>query len=228
MDWRWGVRGARIGGHDQDHVAEIDLLAVGVGENPVVHDLQQDVVDVLVSLLDFVEQHHGVRVLVDGVGQLAALVIADIAWRGADQAAHGMALHVLGHVEADHLDAQSQGQLLGGFGLADAGRAAEQERADRLVRVAKTGAGQLHGRGQLHDRVVLTEHRARFRSVSSSFSASVSDLETDLGGMRAILATTASISLTPRTFLRRFSAAASGPRPPRRSRRSPCRAACGR
>jgi hypothetical protein len=34
---------ARIRGHDQDHVVEMDLLAVMVGERAVIHDPQQDV-----------------------------------------------------------------------------------------------------------------------------------------------------------------------------------------
>ena len=80
------VRGAGVGGHDQDDVAEIDRLAVVVGQLPVVHHLQQDVEQVRMRLLDLVEQQHRVRVLVDRVGQQAALVEADIARRRADQA----------------------------------------------------------------------------------------------------------------------------------------------
>ena len=60
-------------------VAEVDDLAVVVGQLAVVHDLQQDVEQVRVRLLDLVEQEDAVRVLIDGVGQQAALVEADIA-----------------------------------------------------------------------------------------------------------------------------------------------------
>ena len=155
-----GVGGAGVGGHDQDHIAEVDLLAVAVGQLAVVHHLQQDVVDVLVRLLDLVEQDDGVRVLVDGVGQLTALVIADVARRGADQAADRVALHVLAHVEAQQLDAERGGQLTGRLGLAHAGRTAEQVAADRLVGIAQAGPGHLHGAGQLGDGLVLAEHGA--------------------------------------------------------------------
>ncbi len=62
------VGGARVRGHDQDHVAEIDLLAVVVGELAVVHDLQQHVEQIRMRLLDLVEQQHAVRMLVDAVG----------------------------------------------------------------------------------------------------------------------------------------------------------------
>jgi hypothetical protein len=53
----------------------------------VVHHLQQDVEQVRMRLLDLVEQQHAMRMLVDAVGQQAALVEADIARRRADQAA---------------------------------------------------------------------------------------------------------------------------------------------
>ena len=52
------VGGARVGRHDQDDVAEIDRLAVVVGQLAVVHHLQQDVEQVRMRLLDLVEQQH--------------------------------------------------------------------------------------------------------------------------------------------------------------------------
>ena len=69
-----------------------------------------------------------------------------------------MALHVLGHVEADQLDAHAVGELARDLGLADAGRAAEQEVADRLLRVAEARARHLDRGGERVDRLVLAEH----------------------------------------------------------------------
>ena len=152
------VGGARVGGHDQDDVAEIDRLAVVVGQLAVVHDLQQDVEQVGMGLLDFIQQQHGVRMLVDGVGQHAALIEADIARRRADQAGDAMPLHILRHVEADELDAHGGGELPRDLGLADAGGAGEQVVADRLLRLPQAGAGQLDRGGQRLDRLVLAEH----------------------------------------------------------------------
>ena len=57
-------------------------------------------------LFDFVEQQHGVGVAVDRVGQQTALIEADVAGRRADQARHGVRLHVFAHVEAEELDAE--------------------------------------------------------------------------------------------------------------------------
>ena len=47
----------RLRGHDDQRVAEVDLIAERVGEDAVLEDLQQDVGDVGMRLLDLVEQH---------------------------------------------------------------------------------------------------------------------------------------------------------------------------
>jgi len=126
--------GTGVGGHDQDHVAEVRLAPVVVGQGAVVHHLQQQVEDFRVSLLDFIEQQHAVRLLGDGLGQQAALVETDVARRRADQTRDGVPLHVLGHVETHQLHAQGLGQLPRSLGLAHAGGAGEQEGTDGLVR----------------------------------------------------------------------------------------------
>jgi hypothetical protein len=77
-----------------------------VGQLAVIHHLQQDVEEVRMRLLDLVEQQHAMRVLVDAVGEQAALVEADIAGRRADQPRDGVPLHVFRHVEAQQLDAE--------------------------------------------------------------------------------------------------------------------------
>ena len=56
-----------------------------VGQFAMIHHLQQDVEQVGMRLLDLVKQQHGMRLLVDGVGEQPALIKADVAGRGADQ-----------------------------------------------------------------------------------------------------------------------------------------------
>ena len=51
----------------------------------MIHDLQEDVEEVHVSLLNLIEQEDRVGVLHDGIGELAALVVPDVARRRADQ-----------------------------------------------------------------------------------------------------------------------------------------------
>ena len=115
---------------------------------------EQHVEHVRVRLLDLVEQDHGVRTAADRLGQLAALLVADVAGRRADQPGHRVLLAVLAHVDAHHralVVEQERGQRLGQLGLADTGRAEEQERAGRAVRVADAGARAAHRVGdRLH------------------------------------------------------------------------------
>ena len=59
-------------------------------------------------------------VLINTVRQQAALVKADITGRCTNQPAHGMALHILRHVEPQQLNAQNLSQLFGNFCFADA------------------------------------------------------------------------------------------------------------
>ena len=87
--------------------------------------MQQHIEDVRMGLFNFIKQQHRVGLFGDGLGQQAALVKAHIARRCANQATHSVALHVLRHVKANQFNAQDVRELLGGFGLAHAGRAAE-------------------------------------------------------------------------------------------------------
>ena len=72
-----------------------------------------------------------------------------------------MLLHVLGHVDPDHrvLGVEHElGERAGELGLADAGRAEEQERADRPVGILEAGAGAPQRRGDRLDGLVLADH----------------------------------------------------------------------
>ena len=148
---------AGVGGHRQDGVVEVGAAAVAVGERGVVHDLQQQVEHVGMGLFDLIQQHHGVGGLDDGVGQIAALLVADVAGGRPDQPRHGVLLLVFAHVDADQFHAEQVGELAGELGLADAGGSGEQERPDRLVHLAEAGAVALDGAGDAVDRLVLAE-----------------------------------------------------------------------
>src|SRR6185437_12740079 len=131
--------------------------AVVVGQRAVIHHLQQDVEDVWVRLLDLVHQQNAVRMLGDRLGELPALVEADVPGRRADQARNRVPLHVLGHVEAQQLDAETERQLAGDLGLAYTGRTREQEVADRLARIAQARSRHPDRRDQRVDRQILAE-----------------------------------------------------------------------
>ena len=152
--------GAEVGGHDDDRVAEVDPPTLGVGQVPVLQDLEQDVEDLRMRLLDLVEQDHAVVLAPDGFGQLAALVEADVAGRRPDQPRHVVALHELAHVDLDErvLAAEHElGEGLGQLGLPDAGRAEEDERADRALRVLEARACAADGLRDDADRLLLAD-----------------------------------------------------------------------
>ena len=134
--------GAHVAGHDDDRVAEVDPATLGVREVPVLQDLEQDVEHLRVGLLDLVQEHHGVALAADSLGQLAAFLEAHIAWRCAHQSADVVTLHELAHVDLDErvLTAEHElGDRLGQLGLAHAGGAQEDERADGPLGVLEPG-----------------------------------------------------------------------------------------
>ena len=129
--------------HDDDGVLEVDFAALRVGQTPVFEHLQQQVEDVGMRFLDLVEQHDRVRTAAHGFGQLTAFFVADVSRRRADQTRDRVLLHVLRHVDADHrlfVVEQELGDAARDFGLADAGRSEEDERADRAIGVLQPGA----------------------------------------------------------------------------------------
>src|ERR1019366_9816926 len=110
--------------------------------------LFRSVEHVRMRLLDLVEQHDRVRAPADRFGQLAALLIADVAGWGTDQAGNAVFLLVLAHVDADHrtlVVEQHLGEGLCELGLADPGGAEEQERADRPVGVRQPRPAPAYG-----------------------------------------------------------------------------------
>ena len=102
-----------------------------------------------------------VRAAADRFGELAPFFVADVARRGADQAADGVLFHEFAHVEADHgvlVVEQHFGEGLAQLGFAHAGRAEEDERADRAVRILQAAAAAADGVGDGLDRFVLADH----------------------------------------------------------------------
>ncbi|MCY1171418.1 hypothetical protein D9M73_115280 [compost metagenome] len=71
-----------------------------------------------------------------------------------------MAFHIFRHVETLKRDAHDLRELLGDFGLPDAGWAGEQIVADRFFRIAQASPAELDRRGELLDRGILPEHHA--------------------------------------------------------------------
>ncbi len=151
---------AQVRRHDDDRVAEVDRAPLPVRQPPVIEHLQEDVEHIRMRLFDLVEKHDLVGPAANRFGQHTALVVTDIARRGADQAGNGMLLHELGHVEAHHrvlVVEEELGESLGELGLADARRPQEHERADRAVGVLQPGTRAPHGASDGFDRLFLAD-----------------------------------------------------------------------
>ncbi len=115
------------------------------------------------GFFDFVEQHHAVGLAADLICQLAAVIIADIAGRRADQAGAGVFFAEFAHVDfyqivraAEHFARQHSGQL----GLADARRSHENKRADRPLVAGHARTAAPNGARHLADRLRLADHVA--------------------------------------------------------------------
>src|SRR3954463_5653988 len=155
------LRRPDVRGHDHDGVPEVHRAALRVGQATVLEDLQEDVEDVRVGLLDLVEQEHRVRLAAPRLCELAALVVADVAGRRADEARHRVLLHVLRHVDADHRLLVAEEELrerARQLRLADARRAEEDERAGRALRVLEPRARAPDRLRDDLDRLVLADH----------------------------------------------------------------------
>ena len=100
------------------------------------------------GLLDFVEEHDGIRLTTDRFGELATFVVTHVTRRRTDEAGDRELLHVLGHIDlndrllfAEH----TFGQRAGEERLADAGGAEEEEGADRATGVLEVGTRPTEG-----------------------------------------------------------------------------------
>ena len=75
---------ANVRRHDQHRVAEIHGAALAVGQPSLIKNLQQHIEDIRVRLLDLVEEHHAVGPAPHRLGELTALLVADVARGGAE------------------------------------------------------------------------------------------------------------------------------------------------
>ncbi len=72
---------AKIGGHDDDGILEIDLSPNAVRHITIVEYLEEHVEDVRMSFFDLVKEHDGIWTSPDLLRQLTTLIITDVARR---------------------------------------------------------------------------------------------------------------------------------------------------
>ena len=116
----------QVGREQDDGVGKIRLAPLGVGQAAVLQNLQQQVLDIAVGLFDLIKQYDAVGAAAHRLGQLAALVVAHIARRRAQQPRHCMPFHIFRHIEAKQCFFAAEPALCqraGQLGLAHAGGA---------------------------------------------------------------------------------------------------------
>jgi hypothetical protein len=91
--------GGEVAREDDDGVAEVDVPPLAVAEGALVEHLVEEVHHLEVGLLDLVEEHHGVGALAHGLGEHAALAVAHVARRRADEPGDRVLLLELAHVD---------------------------------------------------------------------------------------------------------------------------------
>ena len=143
--------GAEVRGHDDDRIAEIDLAADRIGEASFFEDLQQEIHHIGVRFFHFVEENDAIGAPAHLLGELSAFFIADIARRRSGHAADGEFFHVFRHVDLDQrvfAAEQVRCEQAGQVGFAHAGRAEEQEGADRAVGIFDIGSAAANRAGR--------------------------------------------------------------------------------
>src|SRR6266487_972916 len=147
--------------HNDDSVAEVYRAALGVCQFAIFQDLQQHVEDIRVSLFDFVEQNDAVGFATYCLSELAALFIADISWRGANQASCRMAFHKFRHVDFDQgifAPKHEFGKRFSKLGLTDTCWPHKDERTDGAFRVLQTCTSAADCASNLLNRFVLGDN----------------------------------------------------------------------
>src|SRR5215207_2461381 len=151
---------SHVRGHNDDGLLEVNRAPLGIGQAPVIEDLQEDIEDVRVCLLYLVQKQHGIGPAPHGLGELAGLLVANIAWRRADEARDSMALLEFAHVDAHHrrlLAEEGFGQSARQLRLAYPGGPQEEEALYRTVGVREPSPGPADGLGHCFDSLFLAD-----------------------------------------------------------------------
>src|SRR5262245_27369937 len=134
---------ANIRSHNDDRVFEVHRAALSIRETPVVEGLQHNIPHIRMSFFDLIQKYHAVGPTSDALGQISALLIADMSWRCADQSRHGMLVHVFRHVDSDHCSRiieKKLGESTRSFGLSHTCGTEKHKNTDRPIAILQSGS----------------------------------------------------------------------------------------
>ena len=142
-------------------MTEIHRAPLGIREAAVIQHLQQHIEHIGMGLLHLVKQEQGIGPTAHRFGELATLLVADIAGGCAEQARHGIALHEFAHVETHKrllFIEQQHCQGFGELGLSHPRGAEKQKRANGAPGILHPSAGPADRRSHRLHRLRLTDH----------------------------------------------------------------------
>ena len=151
---------AKVGREQHDGIAEIRFTPHGIGELPILQDLQQDVLDIRVGFFDLIKQDHAVGAAAHSLGKLPALIMAQIARRGTQQPGSGVLLLIFRHIKLEQglfAAEPADGQRPGKSCFANAGGAKEQHGSYGPSRLPKAGTAAADGPCHSSDRAALPD-----------------------------------------------------------------------
>ena len=180
---------SHVGGHDHNGIAEADPAAGGIRQHSLFHDLQQNPQHLRVCLFQFIEQHQAVGTAADGLGQLAALLIAHITGRGTDEPGHGLLFHIFRHIQPEH-GLPGTENLLGQhptqLGFSYAGGAGEEQTGNGPPRIPDAGITPPDCLSHSGNRLALADDFCRQQTLQLQQPLPLSGGETPYGDSRAL------------------------------------------
>src|SRR5207248_5527062 len=114
----------------------------------------------MVCLLDLIEQNYRIWTATHCFSQLTAFVVAHVPRRSSDQAGNCVLLHVLRHIDSDHVVLVIEEKLGEGtcqLGFSDAGWSKKNERANWTPGIAQTRARSANSVRDALQRCILTD-----------------------------------------------------------------------
>ena len=138
-------------------MAEICLTTASVGERSIVHHLQEEIENIWVRLLDFVQEQHTVWRSAHRICQQSTIFISHISRRGTDESCHRVFLCIFAHVEAQQFHTHFFCQHLRHFRLTHTSGSHKQERSHGFTFVRESSTRQKHSLCHRCYRLILTE-----------------------------------------------------------------------
>src|SRR5574344_192686 len=147
-----------IARHDDYTISKISLASLVVSKLSVIHHLQKDIVNVFVSLFNFIKQHNCMWIFAHRIRKQSAFFKSNVSrWR-TDESAHRVLFLILAHVKPYQLFSKRFGKHTGKFRFANASRSYKQKTCFRTVRVTKSGSSLFDSKSHRFYRSILSEY----------------------------------------------------------------------